>query len=144
MTTLYRDDTCAVCGASLPPDHFYCREHAATVDDRLHEIGELLERLTVDVPRLASLLDQVAQETWDYLAEQHDPEPVWPPVPELTLRVHADEVDVDVDTEPGQVRLRLATSLQQLLAAVAAGLATTDLPTAAAACRGAEGLNATH
>ena len=34
---MYRDDLCAVCGESLPPDHLYCREHAAIVDDLLHE-----------------------------------------------------------------------------------------------------------
>ncbi|MGH3665134.1 MAG: hypothetical protein ACRDU8_03400, partial [Egibacteraceae bacterium] len=102
---MYRDDQCAVCGESLPPDHFYCREHAAQVDDRLHEIGALLACVTDDLPRLAELLEQVAGETWDWLAESQPDEPDWPPVGPVSLRVHADEVDVDVDTEPGRVRL---------------------------------------
>lgn len=141
---MYRDDTCAVCGASLPPDHFYCRQHAATVDDRLHEIGELLGRTAEDLPRLATLLGQVAQETWDYLADGEADGPQWPPAPAVDLRVHADEVDVDVDTEPGRVRLSLTTGLAPLLAAVAAGLDSADVGRLARACIQAHGTDATH
>ena len=144
---MYRDDVCAVCGESLPPDHFYCREHAVGVDDRLHEIGALLERVAADLPSLAALLDDIAPETWDWLAEQHesgDEELLWPPAPHLDLRVHADEVDVDVDTEPGRVRIQLQTGMQPLLAALARSLAAADTDRLAAACAQAEGADATH
>jgi hypothetical protein len=134
-----------VCGESLPPDHFYCREHAAGVDERLQEIGELLGRTLADLPRLASLLDQVAPETWDYLTETRgDADSDWPLVPSVELAVHADEVDVDIDTEPGRVRIRLDTGLPVLVRALADGLARTDSERMAEACRTAEGANATH
>ncbi|CAN5875194.1 MAG: hypothetical protein M3R09_01295 [Actinomycetota bacterium] len=141
---MYRDDTCAVCGDPLPPDHFYCRRHAATVDDRLHEIGELLGRAVADLPRLATLLGQVAQETWDYLADGEVDAPQWPPVPPVELRAHADEVDVDVDTEPGRVRLSVTAGISPLLAALAAGLDTADVRRLARACSAAQGADATH
>lgn len=141
---LYRDDTCAVCGESLPPDHFYCREHSVTVDDRLHEIGALLSRVAGDLPRLAVLLTQVAPETWDYLAEDAAGEPEWPPRSALQVRAHPDDVDVDVDTEPGQVRVRLDMTVPQLAAAMSAALSTPELSPFVAACRAAEGANATH
>jgi len=141
---MYRDDTCAVCGESLPPDHFYCRQHAATVDDRLHEIGELLGHTTEDLPRLATLLGQVAQETWDYLADGEPDAPQWPPVPPVDLRAHADEVDIDVDTEPGRVRLSLTAGLTPLLAALAAGLDAADVGRLARACIDAQGADASH
>lgn len=142
---MYRDDICPVCGESLPPDHLYCREHAAEVDERLHEIGLLLARLRDDVPRLAVLLAEIAPETWDWLAEAsgHD-EAVWPPAPQIVVGVHADEVDVDVDTEPGRVRIDLATDLRRLLEALGAGLGDQDVGQAADACRSAEGAGATH
>lgn len=141
---MYRDDACAVCGESLPPDHFYCRDHAATVDERLHEIGDLLPRVAQDAGRLATLLAQVAPETWDYIAEQQDDDPVWPPVPEVAVRADAEEIDVDVDTEPGYVRTRLRLPLSSLVAALAAGLADTELERVAAAAARCEGANATH
>ena len=144
---MYRDDVCAVCGESLPPDHFYCREHAAEVDDRLHDIGALLERVGADLPALAALLDDIAPETWDWLAEQcetDDEELLWPPTPRLDLRVHADEVDVDVDSEPGRVRITVQTGLQPLLEALAASFAAADLGRVATASRRAEGADATH
>jgi hypothetical protein len=141
---VYRDDTCAVCGESLPPDHFYCREHAAGVDERLHEIGALLPQVARDAGRLATLLDQVAEETWDYLAEQEDDDPAWPPVPALALTADGDAVDVDVDSEPGYVRLQLRLPLAQLLAAVTQGLSGPDLERVAAASAAAQGANATH
>ena len=133
-----------MCGESLPPDHFYCREHSAGVDDRLHEIGALLRRVSTDVPRLAALLDQVAQETWDYLAEARPDEPDWPPALAFGVRAHPDDVDVDVDSEPGQVRVDLTLGLPALLAAVAAALAPPDIAQLAEAAAGAEGANATH
>ena len=139
---MYRDDTCAVCGESLPPDHFYCREHSAGVDDRLHEIGALLPRVAADVARLAALLGEVAEETWDYLAEDEPDDPAWPPVPEVALRADPEQVEVDVDSEPGLVRVRLAVPLADLLAALAGGMAPAER--FAAACSDADGANATH
>ena len=141
---MYRDDICAVCGESLPPDHFYCREHAATIDDRLHEIGQLLPRVTEDVTRLATLLSQVAPETWDYLAEQEADDPEWPPVPLVALRPDADDVDVDVDSDPGYVSVRLSSPLQDLLDALGRALSAEEWRRLAAAAGDAEGTNATH
>ena len=141
---MYRDDVCAVCGESLPPDHFYCREHAATVDDRLHEIGGLLLRLSDDLPRVAALLEGIAPPTWDYLAEGQPDDPAWPPTAHVDVTVHGDDVDVDVDTEPGRVRVQLDLSLAQLLATVAAALAGAGAGGVAAAAADAQGANATH
>ena len=149
---MYRDDTCAVCGESLPPDHFYCREHATEVDERVHEIGALLGELADRVPRLARLLGEVADETWDWLADEEetahtdsdDEELVWPPTAPLRLRVHADEVEVDVDSEPGLVRLDVACDLATLLDALARGLTEAQIGRLAAACTRAEGGNVTH
>lgn len=143
---MYRDDTCPVCGESLPPDHLYCREHAAGVDDRLREIGDLLEGLAADLPRLVLLLGQIAPETWDWLAEEvaGDDDLVWPPVPPVTLHLHADEVDTDVDTEPGRVRVDVATELRSLLEAVGGGLDAIDPGRLVEACRAAKGAGATH
>jgi hypothetical protein len=141
---MYRDDLCAVCGESLPPDHFYCREHAAEVDDRLHAIGALLPQAAADLRRLGTLLDQVAQETWDYLAEDEPDDPPWPTVPDVLLRAHPDEVDVDVDSEPGLVRVRLGIGANALLAAVADQLDSDAFRRFAAACAEAAGANATH
>lgn len=144
---MYRDDACAVCGVSLPPDHFYCREHGAEVDVRLHEIGERLDALVRDLPRLAQLLNEVAPETWDWLADEAgggDDDLVWPPSPPMTLHVHADEVEVDVDTEPGRVRIDLACDLGTVLRALTEGLEAAQAEQLAAACRAAEGADATH
>lgn len=141
---MYRDDVCAVCGESLPPDHFYCREHAAGVDERLHELGELLPRVRADLARLAELTASTAQETWDYLAEAQPEDPDWPPVPGVVVRADADEVDVDVDTEPGYVRAHLQVGLPALLTAIASGLDSPELDRFAAACASASGANATH
>ena len=143
---MYRDDVCAVCGVSLPPDHFYCREHGSEVDARLHELGERLEALARDLPRLARLLDEIAPETWDWLADEasSDDDLVWPPSPAMTLHVHADEVEVDVDTEPGRVRIDLTCELATVVRALAAGLDAAQAHQLAAACRGVEGANATH
>jgi hypothetical protein len=139
---MYRDDACAVCGESLPPDHFYCREHAAEVDGRLHELGTTLARWLDDLDRIVTLLGQVAPETWDYLAEGEAGDPLWPPPPEVELRADPEEVIVDVDSEPGLVRVRLGVGLLPLLAAFAQ--ATSELRTMAVACQKAEGANATH
>ncbi len=141
---MYRDDLCAACGESLPPDHFYCREHGATVDDRLHDIGALLPRVTADLAALAELLSGIAQETWDYLAEQQDDDPEWPPPPIVTLRADAEEIDVDVDSEPGFVSVRLATAAPGVLAAVADGLDSQQWRRLAQAAATASGANATH
>ena len=141
---MYRDDVCAVCGESLPPDHFYCRDHAATVDDRMHEIGELLPRVTADAERLATLLSHVAEATWDYLAEQQPDDPLWPPIPELLVRADADEVDVDVDSEPGYVQARLRLPLAKLLEAVANSLSNAEMQRVATTSAACEGANATH
>ncbi|MGH8910582.1 MAG: hypothetical protein ACRD0K_29820 [Egibacteraceae bacterium] len=139
---MYRDDVCAVCGESLPPDHFYCREHGAGVDGRLHQLGGALGRWLDDLDRIVTVLGQVAPETWDYLAEHEPDDPAWPPTPEIDLRAEAEEVSVDVDTEPGLVRVRLAVSLQTLLTGLAAN--TGALRRLTRACEKASGANATH
>lgn len=144
MAGMYRDDVCAVCGESLPPDHLYCRAHASEVDDRLHEIGALVPELLDRMGRLAELLDGIAEETWDYVAEHEGDDPDWPPVPVLEVRADADEIDVDVDTEPGYVRAEIRVALSQLLAAASAGLDSADLRRFAAVCTEVEGANATH
>jgi hypothetical protein len=141
---VYRDDVCAVCGESLPPDHFYCREHGASVDERLHQIGVLLANVSTDARRLAELLGQVAAETWDYLAEQEEDDPQWPPAPAVMLRADADDIDVDVDSEPGFVTIRLSLPLAELLAGVARDLQDEQWRRVAAATAAAEGANATH
>lgn len=141
---MYRDDTCPVCHESLPPDHLYCREHAASVDERLHEIGALLGRVRADLPRLAELLDQIAGETYDWLAEDHDPDAEWPPVPPMTLKVTPEDVEVDVDSEPGYVRVQVRPALSALLASLGAALHTADTRAFADAAARAEGGNATH
>jgi hypothetical protein len=141
---MYRDDVCAVCGESLPPDHFYCREHAADVDERLHEIGAIVPRLLDDLDRLCELVDGVAEETWDYIAESEPDDPVWPPAPTVRLRADAEEVDVDVDSEPGYVAVRLELGLPALLGALREGLDTAELRRAAAACAHAQGASSTH
>ena len=143
-TGLYREDTCAVCGESLPPDHFYCREHGAEVDDRLHEIGDLLPRVAADVARLGALFDQIAQETWDYLAEQEPDDPDWPPAPVIEIAADAEEIDVDVDSEPGYVSVRLSTGAGPVLQAVAAALGDHQWRRLGQAAAQAEDLNATH
>lgn len=140
---MYRDDTCAVCGESLPPDHFYCRRHGHDVDDRLHHIGGLLPTVQHDAAVLCDLLDGIAEETWDYLAEQRPDDPEWPPPTSLTVTVDTEAVDVDVDTEPGMVRVRLDLPLEQLLAVAAEALGAID-PRFAAVCADAEGADATH
>ncbi len=141
---MYRDDTCAVCGESLPPDHFYCRRHGANVDARLHEAGAVLARLTEDVPEAATLLDGIAEETWDWLAERRGLDEDWPPRPQLDLHVHADDLEVSVDGEPGLVRVRLRSELAGLLAAVGTAMRATEISKLAHACREAEGADATH
>ncbi|MPZ72640.1 MAG: hypothetical protein GEU74_05320 [Nitriliruptorales bacterium] len=143
-TNVYRDDTCAVCGESLPPDHFYCREHGASVDDRLHEIGNLVPRVTTELSRLAMLLDQVAGETWDYLAEQQSDDPEWPPASAVALRADADDIEVDVDSEPGFVTVRVALPLSDLLAEVARDLQRPEWQKVGQATAAVHGANATH
>ena len=141
---MYRDDVCAVCGESLPPDHFYCREHAATVDERLHEIGSLLPRVRADVERLAELLGQVAPETWDYLAEQEPDDPDWPPAPVVALRPDADAITVDVDSDPGYVSVHMTAPLEDLLAALARAVDGSDWARLGQSAADAQGANATH
>ncbi len=140
---MYRDDTCAVCGESLPPDHFYCREHAADVDDRLHRIAEVLPALRSELDDAHALLTGIAEETWDYVAENDPRDPEWPPTAGLTLRLDPAQVDVDVDSEPGYVRVALQLPLADLLDAALRGLAAADEPFLGA-CRDAGGANATH
>lgn len=141
---MYRDDACAVCGESLPPDHLYCREHAAVVDDLLHELGELLPRVRSGLQRAAELLRCIAPETWDYLAEQTPEDPQWPPQPRLVTTTDGDDVDVDVDGEPGKVTVSLRSDLATLLSDLAGALHTADLDAMAASARTAEGAGATH
>ena len=141
---MYSDDVCAVCGDSLPPDHLYCREHAAEVDDRLHQIGALIPQVLDGMLRVSMLMSQIADETWDYVAEQDPQDPVWPPVPEVSLLADADAVDIDVDTEPGMVRVDLRQGLAGVLQAVAEGADTEELRRMARQCSQVEGANATH
>lgn len=141
---MYRDDTCATCGESLPPDHLYCREHAAEVDDRLHELGERLPRLLEDLDAVTRLLAELAEETYDYVAEAEPDEPEWPPRPRVTVRADAEDVDVAVDPEPGLVDAHLSVGLPTLLAAVRDGLSAEEVRRFAAACARAEGAGATH
>lgn len=141
---MYRDDVCAVCGESLPPDHLYCREHAADVDERLHELGALLARAATDLPRLAELAGQIAHETYDWLAAAQPDDPDWPPCTEVQLRLDAEDVSVEVDPDPGMVRVTLRPSLPTLLAAVSEALQTGDMARFTAACAEADGANATH
>jgi hypothetical protein len=141
---VYRDDVCAVCGESLPPDHFYCREHAATVDDRLHEVGELLRRVSTDLDRLAVLLPTLAAETWEWLADAAGADDVWPPEPDLVLRADPDEVEVEADDEPGYVRVRVTSELAAVVASVASALADPRARNLMATAAAAEGANATH
>jgi len=141
---MYRDDQCAVCGDSLPPDHLYCREHASTVDDRLHEIATLLARLSHDVPTLATLLTQIAPDTYDWLAERAGVDEDWPPVPALTLRMAPEEVVVQVDPEPGMVHVSLNPALAALLETLGQALHTPQTTSFIDSCSDVEGANATH
>lgn len=141
---MYRDDVCAVCGESLPPDHLYCRLHASDVDERLHEIADLLPQVGRDAERLAALLDGIAAETWDYLAEREADDPDWPPTTEVGLRLDPEQVDVDVDREPGYVRIDLRLELVDVLAAVGRGLRDAADPRFVSAAASAEGAGATH
>lgn len=141
---MYRDDTCATCGASLPPDHLYCREHAAEVDQRLHELGERLPRLVEDLDAVTRLLGELAEETYEYVAEDEPDDPAWPPRPDVTVRAEAEDLHVDVDSEPGYVDARLTADLPTLLGAVRDGLPAGELRRFAHACAQAQGAGATH
>jgi hypothetical protein len=141
---VYRDDQCAVCGASLPPDHVYCREHAAQVDDRLHRIGALLDRVLDDLPELAQLLDEVAPDTWDWLADEVGDIDDWLPPLALRMHVHADQLDVDVDSEPGRVRLDVEADLLTWCATGAAAMDAARLRRVAQACTKATGADAAY
>ena len=141
---MYRDDECAVCGASLPPDHVYCREHAAQVDDRLHRVGALLGRLLDDLPELTRLLGEIADETWDWLADEAGVTDDWPPALALRMQVHADQFEVDVDSEPGRVRIDLETPLLTWCRSTASALDAAGLRTMAGACAQARGADAAY
>lgn len=141
---MYRDDECAVCGAALPPDHVYCREHAGQVDDRLHRIGALLHRLVDDLPELTRLLGQVAPETWEWLSDTMERDEQWPPPLPLRLRLHADQVDVDVDNEPGQVSVDLEPELLTWCQTTVTAMQRTDLRELARACAQADGAGAAY
>jgi hypothetical protein len=141
---VYRDDQCAVCGAALPPDHVYCREHAAEVDERLHRIGGLLQRVLDDLPQLAQLLDEIAPETWDWLSDEAGDSADWLPALPLHLRVHADQLDVDVDSEPGRVRLDLEAELPAWCRATVAAMDDVRLRAVAQACVKATGADAAY
>jgi hypothetical protein len=96
------------------------------------------------VRRLAVLVDGVADETWNYVAEDELDDPLWPPVPVVSFTADADEVDIDVDTEPGFVRAELRVPLPRLLSALADDLDNAELRRLAAACTAVEGASATH
>ncbi len=141
---MYRDDVCAVCGESLPPDHLYCRDHAAIVDDLLHELGALLPRLGTDLSRAAQLITQIAPETWDFLAEQTEEDPEWPPRPTLETTTDGEDLDVDIDSEPGKVTIRLTADLATLLADLASAIERSGVDAMAEQARVAEDAGATH
>jgi hypothetical protein len=141
---VYRDDQCAVCGAALPPDHVYCREHAAEVDDRLHRAGELLGRVIDDLPQLARLLDEIAPATWDWLSDEAGDMAEWLPPLALRLHVHADQLDVDVDSEPGRVRLDLEADLPTWCRATVTAMDDASLQRVAQACMEATGADAAY
>lgn len=141
---MYRDDECAVCGTALPPDHAYCREHAGQVDDRLHQIGELLDRVLDDLPRLARLLGEIAPETWDWLSDDSGADDDWPPPLELGLQLHADEFEVDVDSEPGRVRLDIETALATWCRSTVSAMDSAGLREVARACAHARGADAAY
>lgn len=141
---MYRDDQCAVCGVALPPDHVYCREHAAEVDGRLHRIGQLLGRVLDDLPQLAKLLGEVAPDTWEWLSDEVGDSDEWLPPLALRLQVHADQLDVDVDTEPGRVRLDLEADLPDWCRATTAAMDAAALRRVADACLEATGADAAY
>jgi hypothetical protein len=128
----------------LPPDHVYCREHAAQVDERLHEIGALLRRLVDDLPVLTRLLEQVAPETWEWLSDTMDSDEQWPPSLAMRLRLHADQVEVDVASEPGQVHVDLDAELTTWCTALLAAVEAGDLRNVADACARAQGAGAAY
>lgn len=141
---MYRDDQCAVCGAALPPDHVYCREHAVEVDDRLHRIGATLDRVLDDLPELAQLVGEIAPETWEWLSDESGDADTWPPSLDLRLQLHADQVDVDVDSEPGRVRVDLATELLDWARAATEAMERAKLRRVARACADASGADAAY
>lgn len=141
---MYRDDVCAVCGESLPPDHFYCRRHGAEVDARLHAIADHLPTVQRSAADAARLLRGVAEETWDYVAESQDDDADWPPRATVTWTVDTEAVEVDVDEEPGMVRVQIAVDLPELLETVAGALAEAQRRGFVAACADVEGADATH
>ncbi len=141
---MYRDDQCAVCGAALPPDHVYCREHAAEVDERLHRVGATLGRVLDDLPELARLVGEIAPETWEWLSDEQGVAEEWPPALDVRLSLHADQVDVDVDSEPGQVRVDLATELRDLVQAATDAMERAELRRVARACAEASGADAAY
>ena len=141
---MYRDDVCAVCGDSLPPDHLYCREHAAIVDDLLHELGGLLPRLDADLRRAAELITSIHPETWDYLAEGVGTDAEWPPRPRLITTTDGEDLDVDVDSDPGKVTISVDLDLADVLRDLAAALGAAGVEAVAAAARDADGAGATH
>lgn len=141
---MYRDDECAVCGESLPPDHFYCREHAVDVDERLHTIGQALPALESDARSLHSLVKGIAQETWDYLADSDPEEPDWPPTLSLNMQLDAESISLDVDQEPGYVRMQLDVTLLQLLELAGQGLGQAASSTFVDTVSSASGTGVTH
>jgi hypothetical protein len=141
---MYRDDVCAVCGDSLPPDHLYCREHAAIVDDLLHELGALLPRLDADLRRAAELVEDIHPETWDYLADEEGVDVEWPPRPRLVTTTDGEDVDVDVDRDPGMVTVSVQVDLAAALRDLAVALESAGVARMAAAAQHADGAGATH
>lgn len=144
MAAVYRDDRCAVCGEALPPDHFYCAEHGATVDDRLRALGSGLGRLLEALRASAALAPGIAEQTWAWLEECDGADGDWPPAPAVAATAEAEDIDVDVASDPGKVTLDLRLPLPELLAALAAALDTPDLHRLAAHLAAADGADATH
>ena len=143
---MYRDDLCAVCGDSLPPDHLYCREHAAVVDTLLHDIGSNLPALLPRLREAADLVERIHPDTWDFVAEEdgQDDDVIWPGRPTLRVTTDGEDFDVDVDSEPGRVTVEVQLDLVDLLRAVATALEEADVAALSAAARSVEGAGATH
>ncbi len=112
----------------------------------LHEIGEQLPHLLPQLDRLARLIDSIHPDTWDFVAEEdgQDDDVVWPERPTLTVTTDGEDLDVDVDSEPGRVTVRVQADLPDLLRALAHALRSADVDALAAAAREADGAGATH
>jgi hypothetical protein len=68
----------------------------------------------------------------------------WPPPLPVQMRLHADQVEVDVASEPGQVQVDLDADLRTWCDAFGAAIQAADLRAVARACAQAEGAGAAY